>query len=309
VSRRFLAPIGGLFVLLLPTLGGGSDASALRSRAAAPVPEEDPPLPAVMPSGTPEGPVELWSPGHGPHTGFLPTTAPRELVLSFDDGPDLKGTPLILEELDRRGLKAIFFVTGWRFAGNTPQDLARRDLVRKIAAHGHLVANHTFTHYNLCQKVAEQSAEIDDNSELIAASTGVRPLLFRAPYGGYCKSLEAQLALRGLVDLGWNLDPQDWKNGTPEAVEKYLVGKLGKLKGRGILLLHDTHIASVRALPRVLDWLARENQRAVDEGRHPVKIIDYSVFVPRRHVAESGVERIVGDVVADVGGSLARLWR
>jgi peptidoglycan/xylan/chitin deacetylase (PgdA/CDA1 family) len=273
------------------------------------MPDEDPPLAVPRMPGPPEGPVRLWSPGHGPHTGFLPATAPRELLLSFDDGPDLKGTPLILEELDRRGLKAIFFVTGWRFAGNTPQDLARRDLVRKMAAHGHLVANHTFTHHNLCENPAEQSTEIDDNSELIAAATGVRPLLFRAPYGGYCKSLEAALALRGLPDIGWNLDPQDWKNGTPEAVEKYLVGKLGKLKGRGILLLHDTHEASVRALPRVLDWLARENQRSVDEGRPPVKIIDYSVVVPRRNVAESGFERIVGDVVADVGGSLARLWR
>jgi peptidoglycan/xylan/chitin deacetylase (PgdA/CDA1 family) len=273
-----------------------------------PEPESDPPL-MVMPRSAPDGPVSLWSPGHGPHTGFQPATGPRELLLSFDDGPDLKGTPLILEELDRRGLKAIFFVTGWRFAGNTPSDLARRDLVRKIAAHGHLVANHTFTHHNLCDNPTEQATEIDDNSELIAMTTGVRPILFRAPYGGYCKSLEAALSQRGLVDIGWNLDPQDWKNGTPEAVEKYLVGKLGKLKGRGILLLHDTHLASVRALPRVLDWLSRENQRAVDEDRPPVTVIDYSVVVPRRHVAESGFERIVGDVVADVGGSLAHLWR
>src|SRR6187402_1084849 len=59
-------------------------------------------------------PVALWSPGHGAHTAFKPSTAPRELLLSFDDGPDLSGTPLILDELDRRGLKAIFFVTGWR---------------------------------------------------------------------------------------------------------------------------------------------------------------------------------------------------
>jgi len=221
VSRRLLAPIGGLFVLMLPTLGGGSDASAIRGARPARALAEDgaaaQPFDAA-PSHEIEGPVELWTPGHGPHTRFQPASAPRELLLSFDDGPDLKGTPLILEELDRRGLKAIFFVTGWRFAGNSPQDLARRDLVRKIAAHGHLVANHTFTHHNLCENPAEQSAEIDDNSELIAAATGVRPLLFRAPYGGYCKSLEAALALRGLPDIGWNLDPQDWKNGTPEIV-------------------------------------------------------------------------------------------
>jgi peptidoglycan/xylan/chitin deacetylase (PgdA/CDA1 family) len=307
VSRRFLGPLGGLFVLLLPTLGGGSDASPALRSLAGPTRADD--AAAMLLPSELEGPVSLWSPGHGPHTGFQPATAPRELLLSFDDGPDLEGTPLILDELDRRGVKAIFFVTGWRFAGQRPEDLARRDLVRKIAAHGHLVANHTFTHHNLCENPAEQTAEIDDNSELIAMSTGVWPLLFRAPYGGYCRSLEAALALRGLPDLGWNLDPQDWKNRSEEAVFNYVVSKLGHLRGRGILLLHDTHLASVNALPRLLDWLARDNRRAVDEGRAPVTIVDYSVVVPRRPVAESGLERLVGGVVADMGGSLSRLWR
>jgi peptidoglycan/xylan/chitin deacetylase (PgdA/CDA1 family) len=309
VSRRLLAPIGGVFVLLLPTLGGGSDASALReARLVAAIADDAAaaqPLDAA-PSDEVEGPVELWTPGHGPHTSFKPASAPRELLLSFDDGPDLKGTPIILDELDRRGLKAIFFVTGWRLAGQRPEDHARRELVRKIAAHGHLVANHTFSHHDLCQNPAEQAVEIDSNSELITATTGVRPLLFRSPYGAYCRSLDAALALRGLPDIGWNIDPQDWKNKGEEAVYSYLVGKLSHLKGRGILLLHDTHPASVSALPRILDWLAHENRRDVDEGRPPVTFVDYGVVVPRRPLAVSGVERVVGDLLADVGGSLAR---
>ncbi len=311
VSRRLLAPIGGLFVLLLPTLGDGSDASGLRA-ARAPetgfvLAEPLAPEPAApAPESVKEPSAALWTPGHGPHTGFLPATAPRELLLSFDDGPDLKGTPVILDELDRRGLKAIFFVTGWRLAGQRPEDLARRELVRRIAAHGHLVANHTFTHHDLCQNPDEQASEIDSNSELITATTGVRPLLFRSPYGAYCRSLDAALALRGLPDIGWNLDPQDWKNRSEEAVYKYLVGKLAHLKGRGILLMHDTHLASVAALPRVLDWLAHENRREAEAGRPPVAIMDYSVFVPRRPLATSGVERVVADIVGGAGGALAR---
>ncbi len=189
---------------------------------------------------------------------FHSATESRKLLLSFDDGPDLRGTPLILDELDRRGLKAIFFVTGWRLIGERPEDIARRDLVRKIAAHGHLVANHTMSHHDLCQNPAEQAAEIDANSELITETTGVRPFLFRSPYGAFCHSLEAALNARGLVDVGWNLDPQDWKTERDEeAVFSYLTNKLGGLKGRGILLMHDTHLASVHALPRLLDWLAR----------------------------------------------------
>jgi peptidoglycan/xylan/chitin deacetylase (PgdA/CDA1 family) len=301
-----------MFILLLPTLGGGSDASPAfgpMAVGAALTPEDDA---TDVRFGTgrasPEGPVPLWTPGHGPHTSFHPATGPRELLLSFDDGPDLKGTPLILDELDRRGIKAIFFVTGWRLTGQRPEDLARRDLVHKIAAHGHLVANHTMTHHDLCLNPGEQASEIDNNSELIAVATGVRPLLFRSPYGAFCRSLDAALTVRELPDIGWNLDPQDWKNKSEDAVFQYLVGKLAHLRGRGILLLHDTHLASVSALPRVLDWLSRENQRDQDEGRPPVAIIDYSVLVPRRPMAESGFERLVGDVVADMGGSLARLW-
>jgi peptidoglycan/xylan/chitin deacetylase (PgdA/CDA1 family) len=281
--------------------GGGSDVSRAsqseRAAAVAPDPEPlvDPPVPT---------PLTLWSPGHGPHTRFQPASRPRELLLSFDDGPDLKGTPLILDELDRRGLKAIFFVTGWRLSGQRPGDLARRDLVRKIAAHGHLVANHTFSHHNLCQNPGEQAAQIDANADLLAETTGVRPLLFRSPYGAFCPSLEAALAARELPDIGWNLDPQDWKHHDEEAVYRYLVGKLSRLHGRGILLLHDTHLASVRALPRMLDWLARDNQRAVAEGRAPVTIVGYDVLVPRRPVAASGLEQVVASVAGDVAGDV-----
>jgi peptidoglycan/xylan/chitin deacetylase (PgdA/CDA1 family) len=296
-----------LLVFLLPTLDGARESDASQRPQPAAIEAARPPDAAEV-LDDPPGPVALWSPGHGPHTRFQPASAPRELLLSFDDGPDLKGTPLILDELDRRGLKAIFFVTGWRFAGQRPEDLARRDLVRKIAAHGHLVANHTFTHHNLCQKPGERDAEIDNNSALIEATTGIKPLLFRAPYGGYCSGLEAALTARELPDVGWNLDPQDWKNRREEDVYNYLVGKMSKLHGRGILLLHDTHLASVRALPRFLDWLARENERAVEARRPPVTIIDYGVLVPRRPMAESGVERVVGDLVADVGAPLQRLW-
>jgi len=294
---------GGL--VLLPTLVGTSDAPAAVRRAdpvplARPVPAEVPEIARAVP---------LWTPGHGPHTKFRPAARPRELVLSFDDGPDLRGTPVILNELDRRGLKGIFFVTGWRLTGQRPEDFARRELLRKIAAHGHLVANHTLDHHNLCQKPGEQAVQIDGNAEIIAQATGVRPLLFRAPYGAFCHSLEAALAARELPDIGWNLDPQDWKNGSEDAVYRYLVGKLARLEGRGILLLHDTHLASVRALPRALDWLARENRRAVAEGREPVTIVSYDVLVPPRPIAESGLEHLVADLAADVGGSVERLFR
>lgn len=302
VARRLIALSALLVPLLVPALGGGSDAPSVTRARSKTFAGSQPATPAA----SAEEAVMLSSPGHGPHTAFHPATAPRELLLTFDDGPDLRGTPLILEELDRRGLKAIFFVTGWRLKGQRPEDIARRDLVRKIAAHGHLVANHTVSHHDLCQNPTEQTTEIDANAELIGETTGVRPLLFRSPYGAFCQSLEAALAVRELPDIGWNLDPQDWKSDNEDAVFAYLTNKLTHLKGRGILLLHDTHLASVHALPRVLDWLARENTRDVQQGRPPVNVIDYAAVLPRRSVAPSGLPELVGTLLADAAGSVGR---
>lgn len=232
--------------------------------------------------------------GFGALTGFHPSDSPRELVLSFDDGPDLKFTPLVLDELDRRGLKAIFFVTGHRVVGDRPEDLARRELLHKIAAHGHLVGNHTMSHRNLCQQSpSDAAAEIDANAEVIAGATGVRPILFRAPYGARCRSLEAALAARELVSVGWNLDPQDWRNPSSEEILAYLQARLARLEGRGILLLHDTHPASVFALGPLLDWIARENRRAVAEKRAPIVLRDYSVFLPNRRVPPTAIQAVL----------------
>jgi peptidoglycan/xylan/chitin deacetylase (PgdA/CDA1 family) len=232
-------------------------------------------------------------PGSGATARFFPSLEPRELLLSFDDGPDLKYTPLVLDELDRWGLKAIFFVTGHRLTGQRPEDLARRELVRKIAARGHLVANHTFSHRDLCRFPDDIAAEIDGNSEMIAETTGVRPLLFRAPYGARCKRLDLALAARGLVSVGWNLDPQDWKTTDTAAVLSYLQSRLARLSGRGILLLHDTHASSVFALAPLLEWIARENRLAVQDGHPAIVLQNYSVLLPARGIPAMGLEPVV----------------
>jgi peptidoglycan-N-acetylglucosamine deacetylase len=236
----------------------------------------------------------------------------RELVLTFDDGPDLFGTPLVLAELERRGHKAIFFINGGHMVGNKPQDLARSDLIRKIATHGHLVANHTLTHQNPCRQPIELiEHEIDGNSEIISAATGSRPLLFRAPYGARCRRLEQALRERDLLNVGWSIDPQEWKGGSEDQIVEYVVRKLIRAGGRSTLLLHDTQQEAVRALPRILDWIARENDRVARQGGVPIRIRDYSVFLPPRPpLPESGFEPFFQPVIEPIlEPLLARLGR
>ena len=217
----------------------------------------------------------------------VPASDAHEILLSFDDGPDLATTPLVLDELDRRGLRAVFFVNGRSLMGDRPADRARRHLLRKLATHGHLVGNHSLTHQPLCADHASIPREIDDNAEMIAAITGVYPMLFRSPYGGTCPQLEKALAERGLTNVGWNVDPQEWRGDSADATVPAVIEQLTHLKGRGIILLHDTHSSAARALPQILDWI-EEHNRALQSSAAlagkpatlPFRIVDYTVLLP-----------------------------
>jgi len=276
MSRRLCA----LWVLgaslLLAHDGTAGDAGAREARkAAAPVfPRFLHPLPGE----------------HATAPGATAFGAGRSLLLTFDDGPDLVGTSLILDELTRRGVKAVFFVNGNHIVRNRPEDLARRDLLRKLATHGHLVGNHTMNHKNLCQERQSIPAEIDGASEIIAYATSVRPLLFRSPYGARCRELDRALAERDMTQVGWNMDPQEWRGEDEDAIVKYTTSALRRAKGPVILLLHDKNVSAVRALSRILDFVDGENARASREGTEHIRLVDYRVLLPAPELPETGLE-------------------
>jgi len=206
----------------------------------------------------------------------------RLVLLTFDDGPDLQGTSLIMNELDRRKLHGVFFVMGQHIVRNRSEDLARRELLRKLATHGHLVGNHTMNHKNLCRSPGVLAEEVDHAAELITYATGVRPLLFRSPYGARCHSLDRALAVRDLVQVGWNADPREWRGNSERSIVSYVTNLLARADGPVILLLHDKNLAAVQALPRILDWIEEEQARVTRVGGIPIRIVDGSVLLPER---------------------------
>src|SRR5207302_361968 len=110
--------------------------------------------------------------------------------------------------------------------------------------------------------------EIDRNQELIAQVLGFRPELLRTPYGQHCKQLKRIVAERGYSQIGWDIDPQEWRPGRKvEDVVHYITSRLARIRrGRAIVLMHDSREKTVLALPKVLDWLAV----------HPeIKIVDW----------------------------------
>ena len=178
----------------------------------------------------------------------------------------------------------MFFVCGMRFQGNSPSAQRGRELLREMVARGHAVGNHTVHHHFLCGSRGAKIAalEIGDNARLIEEAIGIRPELFRTPYGSHCRTLSSTLERLGLSPVGWDIDPQDWKVQDTRRVRDFVVRRLRRLQGRQILLLHDIHENTVRALPQVLEWLERENAARIARDQLPVRIIDYTYLLPQR---------------------------
>jgi len=211
--------------------------------------------------------VSLWprSQSLGPNLLRLPRTAAQmdQVALTFDDGPDPKDTPRVLDLLDDAGMKATFFVIG-RHARAHPR------LTAEIARRGHRVENHTDTHPHLfaCYPAALLRREVERAQEAIAAATGRRPRLFRAPAGLHNPFLEWVLHRSGLRLVAWTRRGFDAVDQNPSAIVRRL---LGGLAPRDILLLHDGRASGhpggnpvvLEALPRVLDALAARGLRSV----------------------------------------------
>jgi peptidoglycan/xylan/chitin deacetylase (PgdA/CDA1 family) len=236
---------------------------------------------------------------------------PPEILLTFDDGPAVDKTPKVLDILDQRGIKAVFFVNGWKFS--RPKDEPARELLRETLRRGHAIGNHTIHHYFLCGHYYIKQAwqEIEGNADLIEQVIGIRPDLFRTPYGAHCSQIKTVLAGLGIKATGWDIDPQDWRVKNAPKIEKYVENKLAKLRGRAIVLFHDVQPATAVALPRILDWIDRENERRLEAHQDPIKIINYSYLIPPHKLVPpllDAIGRVLVTLLHRPGSSPVPLW-
>ncbi|MCZ2815409.1 polysaccharide deacetylase family protein [Modestobacter sp. VKM Ac-2984] len=167
-----------------------------------------------------------------------PPVHPRTVALTFDDGPDPRWTPQLLDTLRAHGVKATFFLVG-------SQVEAHPELARRIVAEGHAIGNHTYSHPDLGGlSRAEQAAEIDRGWQAIEAVTGVRPCFFRAPYGIHRGASVQQLAWdRGMTIADWSHDPRDWESPSsysPPFQERIVRGATTPALMHPIVLMHDS---------------------------------------------------------------------
>jgi peptidoglycan/xylan/chitin deacetylase (PgdA/CDA1 family) len=174
------------------------------------------------------------------------------IALTLDDGPHPVATPRFLDLLERKGVRATFFLLGQELVRN-PQ------LGREIVAAGHEIAVHGWTHRMLLLRgPLSTRADITRAYEYIAEVTGATPRWYRPPYGVLTTAAALTARTLGMTPVLWTSWGRDWeKSANPDRVYDTVVRGL---HGGGTILLHDSDCTSVPgswaatlgALPRIL---------------------------------------------------------
>jgi peptidoglycan/xylan/chitin deacetylase (PgdA/CDA1 family) len=198
---------------------------------------------------------------HGSGPGYTPTASgqpmyylddgPMVIALTIDDGPSPIYTPQILSLLRRYEVVATFSMIGENVA-------AYPAIAREVAAAGHLIINHTWTHANLTELApAAMADQISRASDAIEEATRTTPVMFRAPFGAWSPAVLAQCRQMRLAPLDWSVDPRDWARPGVSAITTSI---MRNTRSGSIILEHDgggnraqTVAALSYVLPRLLD--------------------------------------------------------
>ncbi len=190
----------------------------------------------------------------------FPQTLPlgdHEVVLTFDDGPSPRTTARVLAALAHECVRATFFLIG-KFASEHP------DLVRKIAAGGHTIGHHTWSHRSLRRiKPNEAAEEIDHGISAVemalhgVATTTPGTPFFRFPGFESTPAMLDLLQSRGIVVFGADFWASDWNPMTPKRELRLITDRL-KAARKGIILFHDPKAQTAAMLPPFLRYL-RDN--------------------------------------------------
>lgn len=181
---------------------------------------------------------------------------PPKVALTFDDGPSPEYTPLLLDGLRERNVKASFFVIG----SNIEKE-GGEEIIRRIYEEGHLIGNHTWHHVDLSDLSTEDAwKELEMTDSLIKAVTGEETALVRPPFGEFPRSMEEPDKLY----VKWTVDSRDWvTKDTQEIVRKVVTDT----EENDIILMHDCYETSVEAALQIIDTLSERGYEFVTVDR------------------------------------------
>lgn len=235
------------------------------------------------------------------------STRHRLILFTFDDGPDPRTTPLLLDRLDEAGVKAVFFLVASRIAGTTPIERHQASIAQEIARRGHLIGGHTLDHVQLpllSDEQVEQQLALPE--QIFQRVLGGRPWLFRPPFGAHSQRVDQHLSAHRYTPVLWNLGAGDFQvRATNDVFDTWL--KVFERRERengdrgGIVLLHDTHEWSVDAFERIFAYLQAQNCTLLERGEELYDIVDdLSFFYVPRADAPAETEAEPAEPPADV---------
>ncbi len=169
------------------------------------------------------------------------------IAMTFDDGPHATLTPKLLDILAARHMKVTFFVLGECVQENP-------EVLRRAAREGHEIASHSWSHPNL-GKMSDEGvrSQLQRTDDIIRTTIGVRPTLFRPPYGSITAHEKQWIHDRfGYRIILWDVDPLDWKRPGPAVVRSRI---LKETHPGSIILSHDIHAPTIEAMPSTFDEL------------------------------------------------------
>ena len=201
-------------------------------------------------------PAKQAGPRFGGPANSLMKTGKAGVALTFDDGPDPVQTPKLLDLLAEHGVKATFCLVGRNVA-------AHPDLVRRIAAEGHTLCNHTWQHSLTLgkKKPAVILADLQrTNNAIRQAVPGAEIKYMRAPGGNFTKRFVAVAADLGMTSIYWQVDPRDWDHPKGETdaahVTKVVEAVQKRVRKGSIVLSHDYQQPdTITAYEQLIPWL------------------------------------------------------
>ncbi len=175
-------------------------------------------------------------------------------ALTFDAAWDDTDTDILIEILKKYNAPATFFMVG-SWVEKYPES------VKKFHDAGHEIMNHSDTHPHIDKlsdvKVAE---EMKNCSDKIEAVTGVRPILFRGPYGEYNNTVIKEATNQNMFTLQWNIDSLDWKNLSADEITTRVTNRIAP---GSIILFHNGAKNTPEALPKILEKLTNAGYKFV----------------------------------------------
>ena len=186
----------------------------------------------------------------------------KTIVLTFDDGPHRRYSDEIAAILKQYNAPAIFFSVGRNLGSLDAQGKTilngGAQVSRRLKQAGYVLANHSFSHAQLSKQTGDGlKAEILNTDALLKAVDPERSALFRFPYGARNREGMQMLENAHLKSVMWNIDSLDWADPVPSSIAERVLRSVDK-EGRGIILFHDIHERTVKALPAILDRLTAE---------------------------------------------------